>query len=930
MHGTTRTTLGAMIALALAMPATAAPIKSKVAADQLAARTGAKLSISPATGTARFMRAPRGKALGVAGAQKRADHAMAFLKANGNAFGLRDATTELKLQGVREDKLGDSRVSYLQSYRGVPVFGASLAVHYDKQGNLKAVNGVVVPDITLDTVPRTSQAQAGAVALKQVKGSDVAVRGTRLLVFREGLLKGVPGANHLAYEVEVGNGTNVREFVYVDANNGAKIDQITGIVDAMNRRAYNGLGLPQSAIPTFYPGTPFWVEGQSLPTTSVEADNMIISSKETYDFFYNAFGRDSFDGAGKTMDAIFNRGYSCPNASWNGTFISFCPGLTVDDVTAHEWSHAYTQYTHGLIYQWQSGALNEAYSDIWGETVDRINGRGGDVPLAQREEGACSIQWGSPPASLVVNSPASIAGPYNFARAQFGAQNGTFTGNLQFVNDGVAATGGTATDACEPLVGFTPGNIALVDRGLCGFVVKVKNAQNAGASAVVVANLATSAFGTMGGVDATITIPSVLVTYTTGNLFKANAPVNATLAMPVSTDNSVRWLIGEDSTATGLVGALRDMWNPTCFGNPGKVSDSQYYCATTASSATDQGGVHLNSGVPNHGYALLVDGGTYNGETITGLGLTKAAQIYFRAQSVYQNPASDFADHADSLEQSCSDLIGAALPDLQTGGASSSVISADDCSQLAKVVAAVELRTPPTQCGFEPVLFQNPPPLCPSGTTPSNFFASNFDAGDSTADRWTTTHAGVNPATFIPRDWQLVGAGQLPDGRAGRGFWAADPSGTNANCALSAPNHAGVISLFSPIVTVAKSVSDARLSFEHWVATEPGYDGGNLKISVNGGPWTQVSDTNYEFNGYNGVLYPTSSSWNPLAGQAAFTGTDGGSVGGSWGRSTVNLAPYAPAGSKVQLRFDLGTDECGGNFGWYLDDVNMYTCKRKK
>ncbi len=76
------------------------------------------------------------------------------------------------------------------------------------------------------------------------------------------------------------------------------------------------------------------------------------------------------------MDSIFNRGYSCPNASWNGTFISFCTGLTTDDVTGHEWTHAYTQYTHNLIYQWQPGALNESYSDIFGETIDRINGRG--------------------------------------------------------------------------------------------------------------------------------------------------------------------------------------------------------------------------------------------------------------------------------------------------------------------------------------------------------------------------------------------------------------------------------------------------------------------------------------------------------------------------------------------------------------------------
>ena len=102
---------------------------------------------------------------------------------------------------------------------------------------------------------------------------------------------------------------------------------------------------------------------------------MIISSKEVYDFYKNAFGRDSFNGTGGTMDAIFNRGNACPNASWNGTFISFCPGFTTDDVTAHEWSHAYTQYTHNLIYQWQPGALNESYSDIFGETIDIINGR---------------------------------------------------------------------------------------------------------------------------------------------------------------------------------------------------------------------------------------------------------------------------------------------------------------------------------------------------------------------------------------------------------------------------------------------------------------------------------------------------------------------------------------------------------------------------
>ena len=66
---------------------------------------------------------------------------------------------------------------------------------------------------------------------------------------------------------------------------------------------------------------------------------------------------------------------SCPNANWNGVTTNYCNGVTSDDVVSHEWGHAYTEYTSGLIYQWQSGALNESYSDIWGETIDLINGR---------------------------------------------------------------------------------------------------------------------------------------------------------------------------------------------------------------------------------------------------------------------------------------------------------------------------------------------------------------------------------------------------------------------------------------------------------------------------------------------------------------------------------------------------------------------------
>ena len=49
----------------------------------------------------------------------------------------------------------------------------------------------------------------------------------------------------------------------------------------------------------------------------------------------------------------------CPNAYWNGQTTNYCPDFDADDVVAHEWGHAYTQYTHGLIYSYQAGGLNE-------------------------------------------------------------------------------------------------------------------------------------------------------------------------------------------------------------------------------------------------------------------------------------------------------------------------------------------------------------------------------------------------------------------------------------------------------------------------------------------------------------------------------------------------------------------------------------------
>ena len=103
--------------------------------------------------------------------------------------------------------------------------------------------------------------------------------------------------------------------------------------------------------------------------------------------------------------------------------------------------------------------------------------------------------------SVVVSAPNSIAGTYQAAGAEFGAQLDTtgVAGEVSLVNDGA----GTTSDACEALAaGSLSGKIALIDRGTCDFTVKVKNAQNAGAAAAIVANNQGDGILVMGGTDA--------------------------------------------------------------------------------------------------------------------------------------------------------------------------------------------------------------------------------------------------------------------------------------------------------------------------------------------------------------------------------------------------------------------------------------------
>lgn len=884
-----------------------------------------------ATGKVGFVRAGRNGDLLPQSAASPAAKVDEFLDTYAPVFG--SATGQLVRTEISRDDLGTT-ITYEQEYRGLPVFASQLRAHVDKRGDLTGVNGTAVPDLSLSVTPRLTQAAAADRAVQAVRAdppgddgradtSGVTAVATELLVYRMGLLNGEQGEDVLAYRVEVTNEKNIRDVVFVSADSGKPVNRYSMIDSAVDRELYEADEDRKLTL--------VWEEGDPLPgTLNDDQDSMVRSTGDAYWFFANAFGRDSYDGLGATMRTVNNDpAIACPNANWNGVTTNYCDGVSSDDVVAHEWGHAYSEYSHGLIYQWQPGALNESYSDIWGETIDLINGRQdsdeGDI-TAERPVGQCSTHSPAKPV-VKINAPSSIAKDCQAGAASFGAPltGQGITGDVVVGTDDEAAPGPATTDACSPLTNAAAvtGHVALVDRGGCGFAVKVKNAQDAGATSVLVADNVEATPAGMSGTDPAITIPSVRIRLSDGDLIKGalgSGPVNVTLK-DASGDrvDSYRWLMGEDSDAFG--GAIRDMWSPTCHGDPGKVSDAEYYCASD-----DSGGVHSNSGVPNHGYSLLVDGGDYNGTTVPGIGLTKAAHIYFRAMTEYQTPASDFSDHADALSASCTDLTGQPLNALNTtakaASVSDQVVTATDCAAVGAMAQAVELREDPTQCNFRPLLTPGKTDPC-AGEKRNTVWGDKFDKG---LRAWAV--ADDSPLYEGADNLAWTSASTLPGDRAGRAAVGPDPA--IGSCAGDADDISGRTTMTSPAIDLPGSRKKAtRVSFMHYVATETGWDGGNVKVSVNGGGFEVVPSSAYLVNAPNSTLQTTAAgNTNPLAGEEAFTGTDGGKVTGSWGQSVIDLSMVdVKPGDSIQVQFDMGRDGCNGIDGWYVDDVEVSTCK---
>jgi bacillolysin len=695
-----------------------------------------------------------------------------FLNTYKAMYTIIDVDASLKDGEITTDIYGLKHFVLKQYYKGVPVFDAELKFHFNKNEDLNSINGNIISDININHIPSINKNNAGNIALRLLKsqnlnksGAALKIISNQLYLFPKGLAQGYVTNKHLAYRIEIRNDLDVREFLFIDAHTGKLIEQFTGIAHALNRTLYEVDSNNQR-----------YSEGGSTFFLNQWQKNEVETAGHVYYFFKNTFNVISYDNNDAEMITINNNpDINCPNATWNGVTTNYCDGTASDDVVAHEWGHAYTQYTSNLIYSYESGALNESFSDIWGETIDLINNYEDD-------------------------------GEDNSVRTDL--------------------------------------------------------------------------------------------------------------------NNSVRWKMGEDTET--FDGVIRDMWDPTLYNNPGKVTDNEYYCDTG-----DNGGVHYNSGIPNHAYALIVDGGTYNGQTITGIGLTKAAHIFWRASSEYLTRTSGFVTFSDAIEASTNDLIGINLEGLSTtetpAGISGNIITSADYNEVLKTLIAVELRSE-NNCTFATILSENDN-LCEASTN-NPIFNENWESGIN--ESWTISQLPENESGWEPREWILKN--NLPKDREGLAIYAPNPAnGLESDGGGTCDTQHGIIRLESPTITLPDTTNGLfELAFTHNIASEPEYDGGNVKYSTDlGTTWTLIPSSSFTVNPYNMAITTENNNLNPMMEEDVFSGTDENSEDSVWGQSVINLSSLgAVANSTIKFRWEFGSDGCNGKDGWYIDDIIIYNCSQ--
>ena len=448
-----------------------------------------------------------------------------------------------------ETELGEQVARFQQHYRGIPVEGAEYIVR-SRNGQLDVLKGRVAEGLDLDASLALSEDVALESALAEIDAEVYAWQA-------EGVEKGVRSAEELESAFPKGELIIVRDplsldeapeylltwrfriesvepfdisNVYLNALTGEVVKVVTDLHEASNatgtvHTVYNGthsFSTRKRGFPNFdyilkdktrgeitvknYSNVQSWgwnLAGhidQGSNTWSRREASVHWAAQEAHDYFKNAHGRNGVNGSNEELRIMANAPTSAYSDDGSKSYMWYMNTHEALDVVGHEFTHGVIRHTSNLVYERESGALNESFADIFGTMVER-----------------------------------EVVGDANYD-----------------------------------------------------------------------------------------------------------------------------WLMGSD------FGAIRSLQNPNAFGDPsirgGLFWMNQVGCVP--SGANDLCGVHINSGVQNRWFSLLVDGGTQNGVTVNGVGETAARRVAYRNMTVelfagadYDDAREGAIDAAEALYGACSNVV---------------------------------------------------------------------------------------------------------------------------------------------------------------------------------------------------------------------------------------------------------------------------------
>jgi len=328
------------------------------------------------------------------GTQSMADAAQeaayAFLRANKALYHMQAPDQELPRSRVVSDELG-STVHLFQLYRGVEVLDGELSIALDRRNRVTQVLGRYRPNLRLSAEPAVPAEQAIQIALANLDVADKALSPvtSRLLIVNTSSFPDVVAKlgkkNLLSWRVEL-----LTWVYFVDARKGMIFFSYDNAQTVRQRETYYTTNCRT------LPGTLWITEEGAVPGQPV--DDIAWSAHRhaglVYDYYFNNFGLDSFDGRGRkmvsTVHSGLNTGFTCDqnNAAFipmlsqvvygDGDGSRFGPFARAVDVVGHEFTHAVVYYAitwpngspRGLDYHDEPGALNESYADFFGNLIE--------------------------------------------------------------------------------------------------------------------------------------------------------------------------------------------------------------------------------------------------------------------------------------------------------------------------------------------------------------------------------------------------------------------------------------------------------------------------------------------------------------------------------------------------------------------------------